>query len=299
MTFFFSRSAYGINPNAGRNRNNAAERGWGPGWPNCQTSKMVKVTRGDHSVFVRREIAQLVATLFALTEKRGYDINPAGEVNQTWGFACRPIRGSDTPSNHSWGLAIDINSLSNPMQSTFKSNIPPNVVHDWEICGFYWGGRYLNRPDAMHFEHIGRPEDIAADLARAVSLLKGVSLPTPPVKPGNPNANTVLDGDAIRAAARGADQQGDHFDDARQFMAIVRAWQEKYRPYDPAKLRNTESAWLETWSTNTPDRSRRAALFVFAIKFLQAGFSLSQDGYFGPKTAAVLEGLGYTVNNKS
>lgn len=181
----YKLSDYGANPNAGRARNNAAQRGWGSGWPNCQWDKFVKISKVGVSVTVRREIAELVATLLTATEQRGYDVchPPQGACCGTWGVACRAIRGTSVASNHSWGLAIDINAPCNPMSSTFKSNIPPAVVQIWEACGFYWGGRYADRPDAMHFEYIGTPANVAADLERARAYASGA---TPPVRPPTP-----------------------------------------------------------------------------------------------------------------
>ena len=166
-------SAYGPNPLAGASRNNAEARGWGPGWPHAQTDKMTTVVAAGIKVSVRREIAELVKTLLLVTEKYGYDCKPG----QCWGFANRPIRGTQTASNHSWGLAVDINSLANPMGSSFQSDLPPKVVNAWESCGFYWGGRYERRPDAMHFEYTRRPQDVTTDLARAKALLTPVSAP--------------------------------------------------------------------------------------------------------------------------
>jgi hypothetical protein len=131
---------------------------------------MAAVVRAGVKVMVRREIAPLVATLLEATEKRhGYDV----KAGQTWGYACRAIRGRRTPSNHSWGLALDINSLTNPMGTTFRSNMPPAMVTMWWSCGFYWGGWYRSRPDAMHFEYIGRPGDVARHLAIARNHLAG------------------------------------------------------------------------------------------------------------------------------
>jgi D-alanyl-D-alanine carboxypeptidase/Putative peptidoglycan binding domain len=165
----FQRGDY-ARPPSGVPRNNARERGWGPGCPECQRSKLAAVTRGGVTVYVRREIAPLVATLLDATEKRyGYDV----KAGQTWGFSCRAIRGTDVPSNHSWGLAVDINSLANPMGSTFRSDIPPGVVSMWWAAGFYWGGWYQRRPDAMHFEYVRRPSDVDEDLARAATYLTG------------------------------------------------------------------------------------------------------------------------------
>lgn len=175
-----SKSAYGPNPNAGRNRNNARARGWGSGWPNCQYSKFKTVAKAGVRVTVHEDIAPLVSVLLEATEKT-FDYNV--KSGQTWGAACRAIRGTRIPSNHSWGLAVDINSLANPMQSRFKSDMPPKMVAMWERCGFYWGGRYQNRPDAMHFEYIGRPSDVAKDLAQALTYLLPLPDPTPQPTP--------------------------------------------------------------------------------------------------------------------
>jgi hypothetical protein len=173
-------------------------------------------------------------------------------------------------------LAVDINSLTNPMQSTFRSDIPPAVVHAWEICGFYWGGRYVNRPDTMHFEYIGRPADVATDLAQAKAMLTG----KPPI---------TIDARAIRAAARGVDQKDPDFTDARQFMAFARVLTD-------GELKPTEAAWLNTWKPGA-DKSRRGTLFTYAIRVVQSRAKLKQDGIFGPQTAAFMERYGYTVTH--
>jgi len=170
----FPRSEYMKAPARVAN-NSAAAHGWGSGWPACldksRRPPLAEVSRAGVKLFVRREIGPLVATLFDATEQRfGYDIKPG----QTWGYGCRAVRGSKTtPSNHSWGLAIDINAPSNPMGKTFRSDIPPGVVAMWWDCGFYWGGWYRTRPDAMHFEYVHRPSDVAGDLAKAARYVAG------------------------------------------------------------------------------------------------------------------------------
>lgn len=168
----YARTDYGRNPLAGASRNNAASRGWGPGWPNAQEGKMITVLGGGVRVRVRREIAPLVETLLNATAKLGYTLKPGA----CWGFANRPIRGTQTASNHSWGLAVDLNAEDNPMGSTFRTDIPPAVVRAWEACGFYWGGRYANRPDSMHFEYVRRPGDVPEDLTRAAGMLSAAAL---------------------------------------------------------------------------------------------------------------------------
>ena len=123
---------------------------WGPMWPKCQTSKMKTLVRSDGiRLTVREELVPLVKYLCDETERLGYNL-----VNGwCWGFACRPIRGSKkTPSNHSGGLAVDLNAPNNPMGPVLITDIPRKVVQLWEAHGFRWGGSYKSRPDAMHME---------------------------------------------------------------------------------------------------------------------------------------------------
>ena len=159
---YYSKSAYGANVNSGKNDLDAKQRGWGNGWPYCQSSKMVYVNAAGETLKVHTTLAALVDTLMETTEQRyGYNITVA------YGYACRSIAGKDVASNHSWGLAVDINPAYNPQQITFKCNIPPAAVRMWEACGFYWGGRYIITKDTMHFEYIFRPSDVAKHLALA------------------------------------------------------------------------------------------------------------------------------------
>lgn len=170
----------------------AANRGWGTGWPNCQWDKFVTLVRADGlRLPVRRELADLTAILLDLTELSGYDVLPG----QTWGVACRPISGTRTPSNHSWGLADDLNAPANPYASTdwhrrnargtfpfglrLVCNIPQNVIEMWEAHGYRWGGRYSTKPDPMHFEFMGTPADAARHTARLRAFLGGTT-PAPP-----------------------------------------------------------------------------------------------------------------------
>jgi hypothetical protein len=55
-------------------------------------------------------------------------------------------------SRHAWGLAIDINGITNPEGAPSRQD--PGVVAAFERWGFRWGGRW-NPPDAMHFELAG------------------------------------------------------------------------------------------------------------------------------------------------
>jgi hypothetical protein len=152
--------------------------GWGAGWPNCQRDKFVPVVVGNVRVRVRREVADLVGFLISRTARLGYSVKPTGEpCGGTWGVACRAIKGTEppVPSWHSWGLAVDINGACNPMSTRWRCNIPPQIVEMWESAGFYWGGRYDVIRDPMHFEYLGAPADVAADLENARHAFRRLS----------------------------------------------------------------------------------------------------------------------------
>lgn len=159
----------------------ASSRGWGGGWPNCQTHNIVTVRplRGI-ALPVHREIAPLVDHLCRETERRGYHLVPGW----CWGYACRPIRGSRSPSNHSWGLAVDLNAPTNPMSSRLRTNMPRWMVELWTTNGFGWGGHYRSRPDAMHYEFLGTPADARR---RCATLTRpGFTKPATPQQPPAP-----------------------------------------------------------------------------------------------------------------
>jgi hypothetical protein len=74
-----------------------------------------------------------------------------------WSYINRAVRGEKTKSNHAFGLAIDVNALTNPLGGT--GDMPANVVAEWEREGGVWGGSW-SRPDLMHFETHLTPAEI-------------------------------------------------------------------------------------------------------------------------------------------
>ena len=80
----------------------------------------------------------------------------SGELDD-WSYFNRSVRGEEYKSNHSFGIAIDINALTNVLGTT--GDMPEEVVAQWEIEGGAWGGSF-SRTDPMHFESHLTPEEI-------------------------------------------------------------------------------------------------------------------------------------------
>lgn len=173
----------------------ADARGWGPGWPDCDRSSWVPLSilsiegklvrlpshrvRSDagNLVFeeevefpgsVREEIHELVSLLLQVSERRRHiNLQPGW----CWGGGCRAIKRADgtltdTPSNHSWGLALDINAPENVFGGSTHT-IPTAMARLWNGYGFRWGGNYPDTKDWMHFEFMGTPAEARAMTEKA------------------------------------------------------------------------------------------------------------------------------------
>ncbi len=150
----------------------AAQRGWGSGWPHCQSSKMTTIHPVGRAITCRTEAATVFDYLVRRFDAEVEDINA---VPDDGAFACRPIRGSEPPvaSNHSWGLAIDLNWNKHPLGAT-GTFAPWQVIRihltTSELRFVRWGGDYFHRHDEMHFEWMGTPTDMAAMTRRIKAL---------------------------------------------------------------------------------------------------------------------------------
>jgi hypothetical protein len=91
--------------------------------------------------------------------------NRDGAYNRAvWGYACRQIEGSSNWSPHSWGVAIDINSVRNPQGDTSWDGVGSNGVNYGTylpdlftqslIGNFYWGLNFSSNKDPMHFQYV-------------------------------------------------------------------------------------------------------------------------------------------------
>ncbi|MDP9240319.1 MAG: M15 family metallopeptidase, partial [Actinomycetota bacterium] len=145
----------------------ASDRGWGSGWPHCQTDKIKSITwtqpfGSTLKLSTNVEMTALFPALInRLATARGRDY---AQVD-TGSYSCRAIKNTSIPSNHSWGLAADLEWNENPQgvhtYGTHAHNagaIAKELLFRWGGPTDLGGGYAASDPyDCMHFEFMGTP----------------------------------------------------------------------------------------------------------------------------------------------
>lgn len=137
----------------------------------------------DHSTRFQGLISDL--------EQLGIDIKP----DQSGGYANRNIRGSNTPSQHSFGKAIDLNWNENGVGSrgAIVDQLGEEKIRELAAKhGLKWGGDFKGgRRDPMHFEVDGSATPSAAPPVAQRSMTAFAGLPG---KGAEPTAVEAYDG---------------------------------------------------------------------------------------------------------
>ena len=140
-------------------------------------------------LFVHTDVAKEISEIFRDLFKHRFQIEKITPVedyggsddasmaaNNTSAFNCRSVTGKPgTFSNHSWGLAIDINPLTNPYVKGDNVSPPegrkyldrtrslPGIIRDGDFvvsrfkrAGWKWGGDWNDLKDYQHFEKAAR-----------------------------------------------------------------------------------------------------------------------------------------------
>lgn len=158
---------YGVAPEGARTTT-AVRQIWG-NTPATQAQLTTFTWWSGVGVPIRKETVNIWKIVDSIFKK--YNYRPLS--GQTWGFAARPITGGTGWSLHAFGIAVDINSLKNPYGPTLVTDMPGQMIKEIEaiksksgIQAVRWGGRYSNNKDAMHFEIMLTPQEMAAGVVR-------------------------------------------------------------------------------------------------------------------------------------
>jgi hypothetical protein len=151
----FFQKMYG-NCHAADFMDNAAKVVWLP----SKYGKQLPFTRINDAAAALQEVSN---ELDNLSSEFLIDLRPTQGT-----YNCRAVAGTNTPSPHSFGIAIDIAAAHSDYwywtkrdaegRIPYRNRIPWAIVDVFEKHGFIWGGKWYHY-DTMHFEY--RPEIIA------------------------------------------------------------------------------------------------------------------------------------------
>lgn len=104
---------------------------------------------------IHRRVAQTVHQIFEEIETTNADRGYAYKLVFDGSFVPRQMAsGTGALSNHTWGIAIDLNAKTNPMTyGRGRHDMPSWVIEVFRNHGFRWGGDWTNPYDPMHFEY--------------------------------------------------------------------------------------------------------------------------------------------------
>jgi hypothetical protein len=107
-------------------------------------------TRGGVPFTVAREAAPRFQGLLDDLEKNGYPL----KAPQSGGYNPRNIAGTNTPSRHASGNAVDVNWTENDVRGGEQPTLPPFLADSLaRKHGVTWGGLWEGKSlDPMHFE---------------------------------------------------------------------------------------------------------------------------------------------------
>jgi peptidoglycan hydrolase-like protein with peptidoglycan-binding domain len=170
---------------------------------------------------------------------------------ETGAYNCRKITNGTGYSLHAYGIAADINARTNPYGKSLITDMPTSMITAVKairtVAGlsvFRWGGDYPSFKDAMHYEIIASPDELA----------RGIDWSTVAAEPPDPNHPrswpAVRKGDKGPAVTRlnellreAGFAETDKTSFGAKTTAAVRAYQQS------RKLQVDGVAGLQTWTS--------------------------------------------------
>lgn len=256
------------------------------------TARKIRLRKGDAGFLLRR--------IGTFVDQHVENIDES--VQDDWGYAERPIRGSSTElSNHASGTALDLNATKHPLavvgtwsaaeRAAIHAHLKDYVDNGVNVIR--WGDDYANRKDGMHFEIVGSP----AAVARVAARLRGKPVPPPvPAKDVTIGIWSIQNGCGQKESKAPAMRVSDAaYGDCRAFVAWARAkgW----------ITVEQEQGWVGAVTGHASNRPNPITIdFAYGARILtdivskvQGANGLAADGVFGPKTGAVMAKSGYKI----
>jgi peptidoglycan hydrolase-like protein with peptidoglycan-binding domain len=137
--------------------------------PACQCELSTLLLHSGARVSVHKAAVEAFRAIDGVMQSAAY----APRVRDTGGFNCRKITGGTAHSLHAHGIAVDYNWNSNPFRADGKliTDMPPKMVAAIKAIRtkggqpvFRWGGDFSRVKDAMHFEVVASPRELASGI---------------------------------------------------------------------------------------------------------------------------------------
>jgi peptidoglycan hydrolase-like protein with peptidoglycan-binding domain len=137
--------------------------------PACACELTVLLLHSGARASVAKATAEAFRAIDGVMQSAGY----APRAADTGGYNCRKITGGTGHSLHAFGIAVDYNWNSNPFRSDGKlvTDMPPKMVSAIKAIRtnggapvFRWGGDFTRVKDAMHFEVVASPRELASGI---------------------------------------------------------------------------------------------------------------------------------------
>jgi peptidoglycan hydrolase-like protein with peptidoglycan-binding domain len=137
--------------------------------PACQCELTVLLLHSGARVSVAKATSEAFRAIDGVMQAAGY----APRARDTGGYNCRKITGGTAHSLHAFGVAVDYNWNSNPFRADGKliTDMPSKMVAAIKAIRtkggapvFRWGGDFSRVKDAMHFEVVASPRELASGI---------------------------------------------------------------------------------------------------------------------------------------
>lgn len=136
-------------------------------YPPCKGPWARVKLNGEGYVNVRPAIVDAVRALDTVFVRWGYRTR----LGDTGAYNCRKITNGDDWSLHAYATAIDANWQTNPYGPVLITDMPIEMIVAIERIRtrsgapvWRWGGRFAGNKDAMHFEVVASPAEIASGI---------------------------------------------------------------------------------------------------------------------------------------